>query len=81
MVPKLQENQVDRNNPGQESCKIEGNNRIKTGTVKDGSPVHVDSSQIRDKSHLLVAFLSREDLQGKFDINHVTKRRSYKDKL
>ncbi len=81
MVPKLQVNPVDRNNPGQESCKFEGNNRIKTGTVKDGSLVHVDSSQIRDKSHHMGDFLSPEDLQGKFDINHVKKIRSYQDKL
>jgi hypothetical protein len=81
MAPKLRENPVDGNNPAQRSCKSEGNNRIKTGILKDGSVVHVDSSQIRDKSHHMEDFISREDLEGKFDINYLKSINSYQERL
>lgn len=66
----------------EDECPLsEESNRIKTGVTKDGTFVHVEASQMRDKSHHIDDFIDLKDLEGKFDIDYVKTLSSYEDRL
>jgi hypothetical protein len=81
IAPKLRVKPLDINNPSQGSCNYKSNNIVKTGVMKDGSIIHVNSSKIRDKAHHMGDFLSPEDLEGKFDLDCVKSIRSHQERL